>query len=421
MSSDPIHLLAISLLNQCKSVVSHQRELHRSTGMNFNLFQLLGVAHYEVSTHSMMLAELLSPDGSHGQGANFLKIFVAAVKAKCPPEKQKYLEHFEASEARVRTEVYLGQRTETDGGRLDILITDKKGLQIGIENKIYAPEQSNWVCRYRNSLQPGAPLLYLTLEGGAPFEMASATQEDVVRMSYRIDIRDWITACQKESATVPIVRESLTQYLQLIRHLTHQSTNTRMKDEIVSALIQSPETLEAYWALRDMETHLRNEVIRRLVARIHNEVEAEFRPISEPDCSGKPLDGYKLHHAFLNDHNLHAVIAFDNPNYEKCFFGFETNDGSNVAALSNPVVSHIQTAFTNEFGNFTTSGRWPAWKHWKEQMYWDDNVIKSILFMGRQFDDNLLSLIRRLKAVADHANASFVSAGTLLSPSDNIP
>lgn len=421
MSADPLNFLALSLINQCKSVVSHQRELQQATGMNFNLFQMLGLGHYEVSTHSRLLADLLSPNGTHGQGAQFLNLFIDAIKSKCPPKKQEYLEQFDAQSATVQTEVYLGPRTDSEGGRLDLLITDGQGIQIGIENKIYAREQSSWVCRYRKALHSNAPLLYLTLQGEAPNEMFSATQEDVVCVSYHTDLRDWITTCRKEAATVPIVRESLTQYLQVIRHLTYQSSNTRMKDEIVSALIQSPETLEAYWALRDSESDLRKEAVRRLVERIHKEVEAEFDTISEPDCSGKARDGYKLHNAFLNNHNLYAVIAFDHANYQKCFFGFETNDGSNVAASSNPAVEHIQAAFKSEFGNYITNGPWPAWKYWEEQMYWNDNVIKTILFIGRQFDDNLLSLIRRLKVVADHAKASFVSAGTLMPPSYDIP
>jgi hypothetical protein len=405
MRSDPIHFLALSLLNQCKSIVSFQRELQRTTGMNFNLFQLLGVGHYEVSTHSRMLAELLSPDGAHGQGEDFLKIFVAAIKGKCLPETKKYLEQFEAKGARVQTEVYLGQRTETEGGRLDILITDKQGRQIGIENKIYAKEQSNWVCRYRNSLESGAPLLYLTLRGESPFEMASANQEDVVCMSYHTDIRDLITACQKEAATVPIVRESLTQYLQLIRYLTHQSSTIRMKDEIVSALIQSPETLEAYWALRDSNSDLQKAVIRKLVERIRKEFQAEFAEMSEPSCSGNARDGYAFHNEFLKRNNLKAVVGFDKPDYHQCFFGFETFDGSIVGATTSPVLDHIRKAFEQKFKSYKTSGTWPAWLYWEENPNWGDDVVKTILFGNRQFDDQLLSIIRWLKTVVDSAAA----------------
>ena len=49
------------------------REESRYTAADFNIFRLLGVARAEVTTHSAMLAELLNPDGSHGQGDRFLR------------------------------------------------------------------------------------------------------------------------------------------------------------------------------------------------------------------------------------------------------------------------------------------------------------------------------------------------------------
>ena len=41
----------------------------------FNLFHLLGVAKAEVTTHTALLANLLNPAGSHGQGTLFLETF----------------------------------------------------------------------------------------------------------------------------------------------------------------------------------------------------------------------------------------------------------------------------------------------------------------------------------------------------------
>src|SRR5438876_2447787 len=40
-------------------------DLRRSTGCDFNVFSSLGLERYETVTHTPLLAELLSPTGSH--------------------------------------------------------------------------------------------------------------------------------------------------------------------------------------------------------------------------------------------------------------------------------------------------------------------------------------------------------------------
>jgi len=56
--------------------IQEQDKLAAATGENFNVFKILGVEAYEVGTHSAFLSELLSPQGTHGQGSTFLKLFL---------------------------------------------------------------------------------------------------------------------------------------------------------------------------------------------------------------------------------------------------------------------------------------------------------------------------------------------------------
>ena len=56
-----------------------QAELKRNEslkrGERFNMFGACGVNHYE-NTHSAILAEMLNPQGNHGQGSLFLSLFL---------------------------------------------------------------------------------------------------------------------------------------------------------------------------------------------------------------------------------------------------------------------------------------------------------------------------------------------------------
>jgi len=113
---------ALALLAQARSVGKHQRELERITGEHFNLFQILRIGHYEVSTHSPVLGDLLDPGGTHGQCKVFLELFLQQVLKQSDLIDRPGLDRFDPATARVLLEQSLGERTEIDGGRIDIVL-----------------------------------------------------------------------------------------------------------------------------------------------------------------------------------------------------------------------------------------------------------------------------------------------------------
>ena len=72
-----------SLLSKVDVLVSREKAIQDEKykrGDSFNIFKSCGVNHYE-TTHSSIIAELLNPKGSHGQGGLFLKEFLVATGA----------------------------------------------------------------------------------------------------------------------------------------------------------------------------------------------------------------------------------------------------------------------------------------------------------------------------------------------------
>lgn len=63
------------LLAQVAIISKKNAEILDATGGRFNMFGICGVNHYE-NTHSAIVAELLSPDGSHGLRAKLLDCFI---------------------------------------------------------------------------------------------------------------------------------------------------------------------------------------------------------------------------------------------------------------------------------------------------------------------------------------------------------
>ena len=112
----------------------------RGQGEFFNVFNIIGMRVDEVRLHSAMLAELLSPNGYHGLGTLFLRAFLDVIGVE-----SSFIDYSYCNLDCI--ERYIGAKTETDGGRIDIIIEDGNHAII-IENKIYAPDQENQLLRY---------------------------------------------------------------------------------------------------------------------------------------------------------------------------------------------------------------------------------------------------------------------------------
>ena len=228
------------LLSRLGTICKHNKELSRLSGANFNVFKIVKVVHDEVR-HSAFLAELLNPRGSHGQGDLFLSLFVQKLG----------ITDFQCESAVATVEKHIGEVTETTGGRIDIFIDDHRGNHIIIENKIYANDGENQLIRYYNFKKQN--LFYLTLYGCGATEKSTLNNTSGVKLecskdynllSYKSDIVGWLELCQKEAVSMPLLREGIAHYINLIKYLTGTSTNKAMQKEIVDLLIETPTNLK---------------------------------------------------------------------------------------------------------------------------------------------------------------------------------
>ncbi len=222
-----------SLLRQLKEVllkqktINHERQRH---GENFNIFKILGLSYNETRLHSAFIAELLSPEGSHGLGNRFLGSFLKLVV--------KDLE-LDINNAKVTVEKFIGyiNADSTQGGRIDLLIEDNKGKAVIIENKIDAEDQENQLLRYHNyghDTYKDFRLLYLTKDGNLPSEFSTNREKfDYRCISYRTQIMGWLNSCVEIAARQPLVRETIQQYILNIKDILgmmDENTTTRMVD-----------------------------------------------------------------------------------------------------------------------------------------------------------------------------------------------
>lgn len=229
-----------SLLRQTEKIIEKHDAIDKAIGAKFNIFTILERDRSE-TRHSRLLAELLNPKGSHGQGGVYLKLFYQVFEEELKTCWSKNNNTFKIDIFAEKALVHTEQSNNIDGkqGFIDIVVETNE-FAIVIENKIDAGDQDAQLERYEQSKKgKNILLIYLTLDGREPSLNAKGTlsQKSIVLMSYSFHIIKWLEICIKESATLPAVRETLAQYSKLLLKITNQNEET-MDNELVELLLK---------------------------------------------------------------------------------------------------------------------------------------------------------------------------------------
>lgn len=323
------------LLSQTKSIVEKYDKIPAATGERFNIFEITGLETDEVKLHSAFIAELLNPRGTHGLKDRFLQLFLEMLsKQKREFANQETLSEQklcnELDDARVSVEKYIVPLEENDytGGRIDILIEFNDGQKIAIENKIYAVDQKHQLRRYAN-YSKDIDLIYLTLDGKEADNFTTCNtkfpNEKITPLlfSYKTDIISWLQNCLKESASRPLVRETIIQYIYLLKKLTNQNNNDAMNIEMVNTIVNNNFIVEAetiYKAWDEIKTKIVENLIENLKKEYANSdwemsLEANNKAIGKAGTGfrfSKTDWDYCIYFYFENGDNLWFGIDYKN-------------------------------------------------------------------------------------------------------------
>jgi hypothetical protein len=220
---------------------------------DFKFFNYFRVGEIEISG---IMADLLNPQGTHGQGSNYLKIFLQNLGISFDPhEKWK-----------VEKEKWTDER-----GRLDIYLSSNKSI-IAIENKPWAREQDNQVTRYVTELtknSAGKKWLLLYIGNNPP-----KTIDDDVRRKLEEDkkfilvsflkIERWISDCKKETKALP-VSIFLDYFLGYIRTEVNGEIDMNEQKETVDVIMKSEETIKSAFLVSGSIESLKKNLIAILM------------------------------------------------------------------------------------------------------------------------------------------------------------
>lgn len=190
-----------------------EQSWRRATAPNFNVFRALHLERRETKLHSRFLAELLDPNGIHGQGDRFLIEFLDLAKSSGLRSPSEWPE---ACYGRRLWEITT-EEAVNESDRLDIVIRcGRAKFIIIIENKIDAAEGTEQLRRYDYWLQKQQAdfrnLVFLTPDGREPETIST---DKCLCFSYREHVTAWLRKLVDE-VQAPHLRFALDQYLQVL-------------------------------------------------------------------------------------------------------------------------------------------------------------------------------------------------------------
>ncbi|CAM3855564.1 PD-(D/E)XK nuclease family protein [Mucilaginibacter galii] len=272
-----------SLLSQINAILTAYNKVIKNSSENYNIFKVLNLQTDEVKLHSLFLAELLNPKGSHNKGNLFLKCFIEVVFTDNTP--------INIENVTLEIEKFIGpvSQDKNTGGRIDIYLEDHKGNCLIIENKIYAGDQEKQLQRYFNykGNRQGA-ILYLTLDGKSPSKISCCDLiegKDFQLISYNFTILSWLEKCHQIASDSPFVRETIRQYINLIKSFSGQTILKEMYKDFKSIILQTPQNFESAFQIEvelknikiDLLVDFWEEVYQKLKEKLGNEYKISYQ------------------------------------------------------------------------------------------------------------------------------------------------
>ena len=384
----------INILNQVRIVsqkIKEQRKEKFERGENYNIFNDLGFMSDEVHLHSMFLANLLNPKGSHGQRGKFLEAFLKMLQKTFPAISADSLE-LDITNASVDVEKYIGRQTDSEGGRIDIYLTDDKHSII-IENKIYAVDQHHQMLRYWNygmsqkgdDTEKSFVLIYLTLDGCSPSKESlgeDLKENDIVCLSYKSDIRGWLDRCVELASRTPLVRETINQYISTIDILT----NNVMEDnkELLDILCKE-ENLDAIYDIANNKNIVVNRIINEVfIPKLRDLAESKGLTMGD-NCTENWMEESWAGASFYNPKwkYLKLVFEFERRGLGSLIFGFHTKDEDGVKREDVKDWEKVQKNYSTKDVN---NQCW-IWKDFNGNQYWDNASGIKDLLNGKTLND----------------------------------
>jgi len=282
----------------------------------------------------------------------------------------------------------------SEGGYIDILLSAKNGASIIIENKIYANDQKGQLRRYYN-FKKDAILIYLTLDGKQANNETTfndrypGDQITPVCISYKKFIIDWLEKCKKDAVNHPTLRETITQYIYLLKELTHQTTNQFMKNDVVNLIAQNSDFIRSAQEIWANQETIKLQIVCNLCEKLRSYAKNAGWRFDTAEVSGK-VGQKDTGFGFQTEEAPYWVYYYFRDNYEKLEVGIDwIPNQPKDDCLRDKIRQHFQNF---EYGNKLDYEDWiwgstfrswaEPWSEVQDKIY-TDIIETTKIFLGK--------------------------------------
>jgi len=268
-----------TFLDYIADKLPHFKEVERDsdmrTGRRFNTFDLFNVNEEQTSK---ILKFLLDPNGAHGQGGRFLRLFI-----------KRFIPDWEDFNCDVA-------RMEKTDERIDVTISDGS-YWLGIENKIfYAVDQPSQMGRYLSDLaskhhKTDYRIIYLSPIGDEPSNNSLSDADRLTYSGHYIcgawvfdaenraknatnseSVLGWLSDCQNE-CHAENVRLFIKQFSDYVRsRVTGNGGDVMPSQAIVNMSVTDVNHLEAALVIGESVAAIRQHVISRFLMHVRDQL-----------------------------------------------------------------------------------------------------------------------------------------------------
>ncbi len=106
-------------------------------------------------------------------------------------------------------------------------------------------------------------------------------RKETVLLSYKEHIVRWLEACIEKVALIPTIRETLQQYLELIKKLTGRALNEEETMEVKKLFLDNKDYMEAFANAQEGFVAAQKELLEKFCKELKERFENEYKNIEE--------------------------------------------------------------------------------------------------------------------------------------------
>ncbi len=183
----------------------------------------------------------------------------------------------------------------------------------------------------------------------------------------------------KETASLPHVRETISQYLFLVRELTEQSNSQSMNEELIKHITANQDSLSSFFSLLQQDANVKASLTNLLVDQLVEAARLEGLHRDEPSktLSRQQYSAIYFTSDILTNSNLKIGFEFEYNDYRSLDFGFRNTSVEKKSPSK--CLEELYKLFSEQFPTFPPAQRsalWPAYanfespyENWQEEAF----------------------------------------------------